>query len=99
MHSQTLAWELHFSLGSFTWSLPELHGKYAVPVLELAVPGLALLTVLHLGGITPCTSIGWEMTGWKAALQKRTWVSWWTIDHESAMYLCSKGGKHYLGLH
>lgn len=33
MHSQTLAWELHFSLGSFTWSLPELHGRYAVPVL------------------------------------------------------------------
>lgn len=27
--------------------------------------------------LNPCTSTGWGLTGWKAALQKKTWWSWW----------------------
>ena len=30
------------------------------------------------GGKTPCISTCWGLTSWKAALQKRTWRSWWT---------------------
>ena len=29
-------------------------------------------------GITPWTRTGWGLTGWKATLQRKIWVSWWT---------------------
>lgn len=31
----------------------------------------------------PCTEAGWGLTGWGAALLKKTWGSWWAADkHE-----------------
>lgn len=29
-------------------------------------------------GVTACISAGWVLTCWKGALQRRTWVCWWT---------------------
>ena len=30
------------------------------------------------GGTIPCTRMCWGLPGWIAAVQKRTWGSWWT---------------------
>jgi len=32
------------------------------------------------GGIATFISAGWGRTYWRGALQRRTWVSWWTTD-------------------
>ncbi|KAK4817523.1 hypothetical protein QYF61_019109 [Mycteria americana] len=36
------------------------------------------------GGITPDIGTGWGLTVWKAALQKKTWTSWWTTSQTRA---------------
>ena len=35
---------------------------------------------LPLGRNTPCSSRGWWLTCWKAAVQRRTWEAWWTTS-------------------
>lgn len=50
-----------------------------------------------LGGITPCTSTGWVPTDWEAALQRRIWLSWWTVrlPQASNVSLFKDGQQHH----
>lgn len=48
------------------------------------------------GGIVPCKSVDWALTGWKAALSKITSGSWWTTAvPELAVCPCSKESPPY----